>query len=159
LSEAKPAADPGRVLLSWTSHPVRRRPAQGAVVALLILATAGAIGVVTRSAFWGAFSGLVLFLSLESFFLPTRYDLGEDGLAVKRTFSRSVVEWGRFRRVYRDRHGLTLSPYRRKHFMEAYRAVRVLYDGGDPAAIEEAVRARLPQDADWAETSGRGKDA
>jgi hypothetical protein len=114
-----------------------------------------ALGLWMRSWFWGVFAAGVLFLSLESFFLPTRYELGASGLVVSKAFSSSKNPWEAFRRVYRDPHGLTLSPYRRRTFLEPYRSQRILFDGGDAEAISAEVRRRCPE-ADWIEVT-KGK--
>lgn len=115
---------------------------------MLLAAGAGA-ALLLRSPGWGIFAVAVLFLSLEAFFLPTRYRLGEEGLEIRRVFSRSLAGWARFRRVYEDDHGLTLSPYRRRSLLEPYRSFRLLFDGGDREEIRRIVRARLGPDADW----------
>lgn len=137
------------MLLSWSSHPARRRPGQGLAVLLLILILAVASGLWSRSIGWGVFAGLVLTLSLESFFFPTHYELAEMGPRIRRTFSRSAREWPQFRRVFEDRHGLTLSPFRGRRWLEPYRALRLLFDGGDPERICELVRGKVSADCEW----------
>lgn len=141
--------DPGtKPILSWVAHPARCRPGPAWALLVLLLVLGVLLGVWMRSVFWGIFAGGILFLSLESFFLPTRYELGETELSVRKTFSSSRSPWENFRRVYEDRHGLTLSPYRRRTALEPYRSQRILFDGGDPEAIRAWVRQRCPQ-AEW----------
>jgi hypothetical protein len=143
---------------AWVSHPARHQPGRGLALGGLIIVLGVALGLWMRSGFWGIFAAGVLFLSLESFFLPTRYELGEKELSVRRVFSASRNPWEAFRRVYRDRHGLTLSPFRRRTFLEPYRASRVLFDGADAEAVCAAVR-RLCPGADWVEvTKGKASD-
>jgi hypothetical protein len=141
--------------LTWVSHPLRRRPVPGALAGLGTVLAALALGVWTRSLLWGVFSAGALFLSLEAFFLPSRYEAGPADLVVQKAFSNVRTPWGSFRRVYEDRHGLTLSPYRRRTILEPYRSVRLLFDGGDPATIRETVRARCPG-AEWLGPGRRG---
>lgn len=134
--------------LVWVSHPLLRRRGLGTLVGLGMAVAALALGFWTRSLLWGVFSAGVLFLSLESFFLPSRYEAGVSELVVQKAFSTGRTPWATFRRVYEDRHGLTLSPYRRRTFLEPYRSTRLLFDGGEAAVIKERVRARCPQ-AEW----------
>lgn len=103
---------------------------------------------------WGVFTFGVLFLSLESFFLPTRYEMREEGLAVNKKFSNSTFPWTGIRRVYEDGQGLTLSPYRRRTFLEPYRSARVLFDGGDRELIRREVRERCAA-AEWIQPAAR----
>jgi hypothetical protein len=146
------------VALVWTAHPLLRRPGRGSVAAVVILASAVAIGIWTRSAFWSLFTVGVLFLSLEGFFLPTKYELRGENLTVRKAFSRSELSWSAFRRVYEDRNGLTLSPFRRRTFLEPYRSARILFDGGRPEEIRQVVRERCA-DAEWIGAGGKAKEA
>jgi hypothetical protein len=134
--------------LVWVSHPLLRRRLLGTIVGLCILVAALGLGAWTRSLFWGVFAAGVLFLSLETFFLPSRYEADATELVVRKAFSTGRIPWASCRRIYEDPHGLTLSPYRRRAFLEPYRATRLLFDGGEAAAIRETVRTRCPQ-VEW----------
>ena len=115
----------------------------------VILILAAGLGLVTRSVFWGMFGWTVLFLSLEGFYFPTRYEMDEQGVRIARIFSRSARPWESIRRVYEDRSGLTLSPYRGRRFLEPYRALRLLFDGGDREEIVARVRASIGAETEW----------
>lgn len=109
----------------------------------VILILALGLGWACHSFVWGAFGAVLILLSLEGFFLPTRYEISERAISVRRTFSRSEREWGTIRRVYEDAHGVTLSPFAGRHVLEPYRAIRVLFDGGDAPAIRSRLREAL----------------
>jgi hypothetical protein len=142
------------VSLAWVAHPLRRRPLLGALVGLGIILAGLVLGLWIRSVYWGVLSMGVLFLSLETFFLPSRFEAGPEELIVRKAFSTGKTPWESFRRVYEDRHGLTLSPYRRRAFMEPYRSTRLLFDGGEPEAIRSLVRRCCPE-ATWVTYGGR----
>jgi hypothetical protein len=108
-----------------------------------------------HSIYWGVFGALVLIFSLEGFLFPCRYRMGEEGAVAQRIFSRSECPWSSFRRVYRDRHGLTLSPYAHRTVLEPYRSLRVLFHGGDAEQIEARVRAALDPEVEWIEVPTR----
>jgi hypothetical protein len=88
-----------------------------------------------EGAYWGLFAFGVLFLSLEAFFLPSSFELSEEGVAVRKSFSRVERPWGHFRRVVFDPVGVTLSPFARRHWLEAYRGTRLRF--ARPAAGRE----------------------
>jgi hypothetical protein len=143
----------------WRSHPVRTRGWRGGAAAGAVVAIAAGVGALTGSWFWAILSGVMLFLSLEGFFLPTTYELGPSGVRVRRVFSRSERPWESVRRVYDDRRGLTLSPYRRRTALEPYRAIRLLFDGADPQEVRREVRGRLDPEVEWIDLTvrkGRG---
>jgi hypothetical protein len=134
-------AEKGRELV-WTSRPAARYPARAVAVALLIGLLGTLVGVWMDSAYWGIFASLVLFLSLESFFLATTYRLGEEGIEVRKPFSRAFRRWDTFRSVYVDRKGITLSPYSGRSVLEPYRAVRLLF-ADNREAVWDFVRSHL----------------
>ena len=131
---------PPDLVLRWTAHPLRRRPGRGLAALGVILILALCLGWASHSVFWGVFGAILVFLSLEGFFLPTRYEIGERSVTVRRTFSHSEREWSSIRRVYEDANGLTLSPFAGRHVLEPYRALRLLFDGGDRGEICRRVR-------------------
>ena len=141
---------PGEI--SWTSRPVTRNPLKGAVVALLIVGFAVLAGVWMRSPYWGIFAFLVLFLSLESYFFATTYRLGEDGVEVRKRFSKSFRGWDTFRAVYVDRRGVTLSPYGGRSIMEPCRALRLHFWDNRPAVVEY-IREHVGSEVHFVESS------
>ncbi len=144
--------------MAWAAQPVRRQPVRGVLVGAGIVVAGVLLGLWMRSMVWGLFALGLLFISLEAFFLPTRYELGAEGVRIRRGFSDGRHAWKEYRRVYADRHGLTLSPYRRRTVLEPYRSARLLYDGGDPEVIRAAVRRHCPE-AEWLEAADDGKGA
>jgi hypothetical protein len=137
--------------LDWTIHPFRQRRGLGIGVFLVILVGSFGAALWTKGWFWGVFSFFVLFLSLESFYFPTRYRLEEGKVVVFRRFSRSEREWGIFRRCSLDSDGLTLSPFRKSTWLEAYRAIRLRFGSGNRDEVVAYVRGRLKPDAEWIE--------
>lgn len=113
--------------LGWRVHPAAERPTTGILVLAAILVLSFLAGLWMGGPYWGAFAFVVLFLSLEAFFLPGSFELSEQGVVVKKPFSRAERPWEHFRRVVFDRAGVTLSPFARRSWLETYRALRLRY--------------------------------
>lgn len=145
--------------MAWTVHPVKERPRLGFLVVGIILAMSVGSWFWTKSAFWPLFCFLVLFLSLESFFFPTRFELEEGKLIVHRRFSHSEREWSIFRRCQIDRDGMTLSPYRKPNFMDGYRSIRLRWGPVDREQVVAFVRTRLAADIEWKQDRNWKPDA
>ena len=111
--------------LSWRVHPAAERPAVAIGVVALILALGVLAGIWMGSGYWAAFAFLVLFLSLEAFFLPGHFVLDDEGVAVKKAFSNARRPWDQFRRVVMQPGQITLSPFRRRHWLDNYRCLRL----------------------------------
>jgi hypothetical protein len=135
--------------LDWTVHPFRNRPGMGWGILILILGMSTGAVLYAGSVFWGIFCFAVLFLSLESFYFPTRFVLTPEKLMVSRRFSRSEREWRIFRRCYADPVGLTLSPFTRSNWLESYRSIRLRFGTDNRDRVVAYVRDRLEPSAEW----------
>jgi len=135
--------------LDWKVHPFGERPVLGWGVLAGIAAFSILAGIWGRAWFWTFLSFALLFLSLESFYFPTRFVLEEEKLIVIRRFSRSERKWSAFRRCMVDGHGITLSPFRRSSWLEAYRAIRLRFGPGNREAVLTFLRERLGAEVDW----------
>jgi hypothetical protein len=136
MAEAQAQA-PVAAVLAWRVHPAAERWGLAVGISAMILALSVLTALWMQTAYWGIFAGLVLFLSLEGFYLPSRFQLGTEGVEVRKPFSRVVREWGTFRSAWFDRVGVTLSPFGRRHWLEPYRGIRLRYGVG-PAAPRRA---------------------
>ncbi len=130
--------------LAWRVHPAAERRGTGIAVLALMITLSALAAMWMEGAYWGLFAFGVLFLSLEAFFLPARFELSEEGVTVRKAFSRVERPWGQFRRVIFDPVGVTLSPFARRHWLEAYRGTRLRFArpaaGRDTPAPEEVRR-------------------
>jgi hypothetical protein len=129
--------------ITWRVHPAAERKGTAVLVLLLI----GGLSVLSafwmQGVYWGIFAFLVLSLSLESFFLPTRFALRPEGVGVRKLFSRAQRPWSAFRSAWFDRSGVTLSPFSRRHWLETYRGIRLRFSAREGAPGADAVRRYL----------------
>lgn len=107
------------------------------------------LGLWMKSWGWSAFGGLVLFLSLESFYFRTRFQLTDDGVQARRFFHRSARSWQTVRRVIEDPLGLYLCPSGRGGRFQTFRAFRLLWGEGGSEEIRGRVRAHLGGEVEW----------
>ncbi len=136
------------VRMVWRVHPAAERRGVALLVISLILILSILAGFWMQGNFyWSLFAFVVLFLSLEAFFLPSRFELDASGVTVKKPFSRVVRPWDHFRRVGFDRVGITLSPFRRRHWLDSYRSVRLRLSrasgGPTPAEVRGFILAHV----------------
>ncbi|MBD3161419.1 MAG: hypothetical protein GF346_04335 [Candidatus Eisenbacteria bacterium] len=151
-AEEARATDGEERTLEWKVHPFGERRGTGLAVLAGITAFSVGAGLWGGAWFWTLFSFAVLFLSLESFYFPTRYVLSEEKLVVIKRFSRAERAWTVFRRAEVDRRGVTLSPFAKRSFLEAYRAIRLVFRGGNREEVLALLRERLREDVEWTES-------
>ena len=143
--------------ITWRVHPAAERKGMAVFVLGLILLLSVLAAAWMRGAYWGLFAFAVLFLSLESFFLASRFALTPDGVRVERAFSKSQRPWSSFRGAWFDPFGVTLSPYGRRHWLETYRALRLRYGRAPDAPSREAVNGYLLAHLDAAQVHVHGQ--
>ena len=128
--------------LSWSAWPAKDHPFR----ALVLLAALTVLGVLVRQGTHDmvlAVAGpLFVLLSVSSWLLPTGYRLTDEALEVRSLGVTRVRPWSEMRRVVVDEAGVFLSPFERRHWLDAYRGVRLL-TGGNRDQVVAFVEARL----------------
>ena len=149
-STSAPSDDP---ILAWRVHPAQERKGLAILIAILIVVLGLFASVWMANIYWGIFAIVLLFLSLEAFYLPSRFELSEKGVKLHKVFSHMERPWTHFRRVSVDRSGISLSPFRKRNWLESYRAMRLTYVYGgrqvDPAPeqIHEFIFGQIDREA------------
>jgi hypothetical protein len=126
----------------WQAWPARDRPIAAAATAIFIVLVSVVIAGVGGHVLVGLGAVVVLFGSLNPFFSPTTFRLDEDGITVERWPVRKCRAWADVRAAYADGHGVTLSPFRGRSWMEPYRGVRLFY-AENRDEVARFVRERL----------------
>lgn len=160
---AAPVA-PGTVL-EWRTWPLRDRPRAGALAIGVVLITAMAATTLGGHVGFGILAVVVLSGSLNPFFSPTDFRLDRDGVTVRRWPTRKERPWADLHSCVIDRHGITLSPFEGRAWLEPYRGVRLLFDDNrdevaafvrDHLDDEVRIRGLLPTDATRPRAPGAG---
>jgi len=130
-------------VLRWSVLPARksRKKTWG-----LLIFLAGFLTVLHL--FYGIFflclAIILLLLSLLPFFLKTKYEMNEEGIAVRKPYSRFTKGWSQFRSFYPDKNGVLLSPFRKPSRLENFRGVYILF-GENRAEILEFVQRKIKE--------------
>jgi hypothetical protein len=77
--------------------------------------------------FWVILGLLFLFASLNSYFLPTAYELTDDAVVIKKVYYKNRRLFKDFRRPYLLKNGILLSPFRRPTFLNNFRGIFLYY--------------------------------
>jgi hypothetical protein len=98
----------------WTAHPLREHPAKAVLAAVLVLACGVLVGLVVDDSTVGplAAGGAILFLlmTLNRFFLPSRYRLDEHGIAVRYPLRTRTLRWSEIKQFRHNQEGGYVSP-------------------------------------------------
>jgi hypothetical protein len=111
--------------LTWTVHRAKETPVKTGVAMVFILAFVG-FGWVVFGPALGMLAVVVLFLSLNTYFLPITYTLTDKGIEIDKRLFTARYEWKQFRRWFRTSGGIVISPFSRKNYLDNFRGVHLL---------------------------------
>jgi hypothetical protein len=127
--------------LSWTVHRAKETPVKTVVVAIFILAFV-AISWTVFGPMLGILAVVVLFLALNTYFLPITYTLTDKGIEVDKRLFTGRYEWKQFRRWFRTSGGIVISPFSRKNYLDNFRGVHLMLPS-DPQRIFDYLDRRF----------------
>lgn len=130
----------------WTSHPVKRRPDQLALIAAIVLLSAWVVMVTLESAFLALLAAVILVVTILPFLVPTHYQLDEHGIEQRRLGARRFRPWSELRRLQIGPGAALVSPFARPSWMDRHRGFLLYFDGldaGGKAAVIATLRRHL----------------
>ena len=133
-----------RVLASWTVHPARRRPRDVVLVVAVVMMTAGVVLGSFESWLFAGLSIVLLGIAAAPFLLPTRYTVTEEGIELRRAFTRRARRFRELRRFEEGAAGALVSPFAHRHWLDRYRGLELSFDGADRERIVAILRERIP---------------
>ena len=78
----------------------------------------------------GMLAVVVLFVALNTYFLPITYTLTDKGMEIDKRLFTARYEWKQFRRWFRTTGGIVISPFSRKNYLDNFRGVHLLLPVG-----------------------------
>lgn len=109
--DVSPDSPPPVDARAWRVHPAAEHPGRTVLVALILVLAGLACAVFARSTGVGLVAVGVLAASLRAYFLPTRYELTDDGASERAVWGDGrTIAWDDVRRVSVDPRGVVLSP-------------------------------------------------
>ncbi|HEY2924595.1 MAG TPA: hypothetical protein VGJ98_06470 [Candidatus Eisenbacteria bacterium] len=142
--------------LEWSVWPARDRP----WAALVLLLSLGVLGVLiaqgTGDTVLGIAAPVFILASVGSFIAKTEYRLTSESIEVRTLGVSRARPWGEMRRAIVDRHGVFLSPFEKRSWLEAYRGVRLSF-GGNRDQVVAFVESKLPVSVEDGREPGAGR--
>jgi len=130
----------------WTCLPARDRPVAAVLVGLFLLGIWTAIQLSWGEWFLTAIAVLVLWGSLASFYIPTRFRMDDETISVGRLTGKREKPWSRYRRAAADRYGVHLSPFERRSRLDRFHGLNLRFDRKDRERVLAFVAEKVPLD-------------
>lgn len=132
-AQASADATPASAPCSWRAHPARSNPVRGATAMLVILAAGWGVQAWVAIPGWsiaaGCAASVALLLSLNRFFLPSRFEMDDDGISARYALSSRRFEWSEVRRFAHDDEGGILTRRSRPSRLDAWQGLHLLFEG------------------------------
>lgn len=93
---------------------------------------------------WGIGASLVMFVTLNRFFLPSRWEMDADGITAHYPLRKQHFRWETGRRFVVDGYGGFLSTRARRSRLDPYRGMHLRFPEDRREAIIAQIRAALP---------------
>lgn len=145
----KPVEQPEPVedddVLEWVCHPAKRNMKITIGVTLFLMVLLLLVWFWTYEIWFVALGALILFISLASFYFPTKYILSKESVVIQSKANRQVKSWKQYRTYYPDKNGVLLSPFTRPSRLENFRGVYIrFWNNRDEvlAYVEKMIKAR-----------------
>ena len=145
--------DEGEVL-SWTVHPMRRKPWVALLVTVFIFVVSMVAYMTTASKAFGTLALVVLFASLAKFYMPTTFRLSDKRIMIKSTTQTIYKNWLQFRSFYPDKNGVLLSPFSEPSRLESFRGIFLIFDRNKDEVVD-FIKPRIGRTADASVTEGQ----
>ena len=114
LYHLKSAMDTPNTPFEWTAHPLRAHPVKAIVAIGLVLFCGVLVGAIVADPVlspWAAGGSILfLFITLNRFFLPSKYRMDQHGIAVRYPLRTRVLRWSEIKRFRHDQEGGYVSP-------------------------------------------------
>lgn len=127
--------------LAWSAWPLRDEGLRAVAKVLLVAGLITLFFLVFGELGWLA--AILLPLSLSKWFLPTRYALGPDGIAVRFVGVSTRAPWSRYRRFYAHSVGVHLSTFDTPSPLDPFRGLFLRFCGNREAVVERLEQAGL----------------
>jgi hypothetical protein len=119
--------------LTWTVHRAKEEPGKTAIVVSFI-----GMFLVFSAVFFGPvlalLAALILFIALNSYFLPVTVVFSDAGIDIDKRLFRTHYDWKQFRRWMRTSGGIVLSPFSRRNYLDNFRGIHLLLPA-DPSTV------------------------
>ena len=141
------AKDSTNEILIWRVHPFRERIGAACFAVGVLLAMAWLAAELMQSLWWAVMAFLFLAVSLNRFFLPSEFQIDDDGVTVRSFFKVSRLRWLQIRRFLHNEQGGFLSTRSKCSFLDSFRGIHLLFGENREAVIDRIRRDMNTEDA------------
>ena len=130
--------------MKWSVHPAKDNHKKTTLSLVFIVGFLVFIAVF-HGVFWGLLGFIILLVTLYSYFFPSHYEVDQEYVTIKNIFITQRRRLTEFKKVYRGKNGILLSPFTKKTVLNQFRGVFLLLPR-ERQAIEDHVIGLIEKD-------------
>lgn len=121
--------------MKWTAHPAKENQPK-TVLSLLFIIAFLVVVCIFYGIYWTLLGFVILFVSLHSYYFPTHYEITNDEVIIKNIFVTQHRKLKEFKKVYRGKNGILLSPFKHRTMLNRFRGVFLLLPEDSNGIVE-----------------------
>jgi len=133
--------EPSRETLTWRLRPCTIDLRRSTFVVAVIVAFGLIVLLLWHDPFLAVLSVVILVGSLHNYFFTSSYSLSSKGVEIKGLFGTQKKEWSSFKSFWVDAGGVSLSPFRKRSWLEHYRGMRLLFSENRDEVVDFVTKA------------------
>jgi len=106
----------------WTIHPAKENKKK-TILSLIFIGALLVYVFIFWGLIWGTLGLIFMFIALQPYYFPTRYELTDEYVQVRTVFANQKRKLIDFKKVYVGKNGALLSPFKRKTFLNNFRGI------------------------------------
>lgn len=130
--------------MKWSVHPAKDNYMKTILSLVFIIGFLVFVSIF-YGVFWSLLGFIILIVSLYSYFFPSHYEVDHEYVRIRNIFLTQRRRLTEFKKVYRGKNGILLSPFKRKTFLNQFRGVFLLLSR-EQQEIEDYVRGLVESD-------------
>ena len=128
--------------IEWAVHLLKENVLKSTLLILFLILICIAVYLAFQIPFYAFLSVVILFGSLNTFFLPVKYSLYPDKVMIYFPFSKRSKPWTDFKSYYIDKRGILLSPFPNPSRLENYRGIYIRF-GNNKAEVVGFIKQKI----------------
>jgi hypothetical protein len=137
----KASTDSPRESLTWRLRPCTIDLRKSAFVAAVIVTFGLIVLLLWHDPFLAVLSAVILIGSLHNYFFTSSYSLSSKGVEIRGLFGTQKKEWSSFKSFWVDSGGVSLSPFKKRSWLEHYRGMRLLFSENRDEVVDFVTKA------------------
>ncbi|HEX7319518.1 MAG TPA: hypothetical protein VF399_04070 [bacterium] len=128
--------------MTWSIHPANDNIVK-TVVSLVFIFSFLIFILIFYGPLLAALGLAFLFVSLHSFYFKTTYEIDAESVSIKTVFGAQKRKLKEFKKLYKGKNGVLLSPFKRKTFLNNFRGLFLYYPKSAGAIMNQDINEYL----------------